>query len=421
MRIYPFRAVRPRACLAEKVAALPFDVMTTEEARQMAAGNPYSFLRADRAEINLPPGADPYAPEVYALAKSTLDGWLREGALLQDDAPCLYLYRQIRQGPGEVPRTQLGLVSLVSVDDYLQGAIKRHELTRPEKERDRTCHIDVTSAHTGPIFLAYRERGDILAELESFAAMQLPMYDFTTEDGVRQTCWRVSDPATLAKWVGLFDTLPAFYIADGHHRNASAANVAKLRRQEHPDYTGEEEFNRYLAVLFPAQHLTILGYHRLVKGLHGLTPGEFLAKLEDSFIVTPADEPVQPCDKHIFGLYLAGRWVQLRLKPGLVPSASGGPVGRLDASLLQNLVLAPILAIGDPQNDPRLDFVGGIRGLAALEQPVDAGEADAAFSLFPTAMEDLMAVADAGLTMPPKSTWFEPKLRSGLFVHPFEP
>lgn len=404
-----FRAYRPAAGYADKVAALPYDVMSSDEARRAAFGNPYSFLHVDKAEIDLPKTVDIYDDRVYETAAKNLRKLISADVLRQDETPCLYIYAQTRNG-----RVQTGLVGCTSVDDYLQNIIKKHELTRADKEQDRIRHVDALDANTGPIFLTYRGKAEISNVLESWKQSHEAVYDFTADD-VRQQVWVIDDASVIESLCASFAAVPALYIADGHHRAASAVKVAQMRRAAHPDYDGTEEFNFFLSVLFPAEELEILDYNRVVKDLNGLTGEEFLQKLQADFTVTPAPaSPYRPEKRHMFGLYLGGKWYVLALKPGTVDEHD--PVASLDVSVLQSRVIAPILGIDDPRRSDRIDFVGGIRGLSELEKRVDAGEA-AAFAMFPTSLSELLAIADAGKIMPPKSTWFEPKLLSGLFIH----
>lgn len=404
-----FRAYRPAAGYADKVAALPYDVMSSDEARRAAFGNPYSFLRVDKAEIDLPKSVNIYDDCVYETAAQNLRKLISADVLRQDETPCLYIYAQTRLG-----RVQTGLVGCASVDDYLQNVIKKHELTRADKEQDRIRHVDTLDANTGPIFLTYRGEAEISKMLEDWKQTHEAVYDFTA-DGVRQQVWVMDDAAVIETLCACFAAIPALYIADGHHRAASAVKVAELRRAAHPDYDGSEEFNYFLSVLFPAEELEILDYNRVVKDLNGLTESEFLQRLRTDFTVEPAPvSPYRPEKRHAFGLYLGGQWYALSVKPGIADESD--PVASLDVSLLQSRVIAPILRIDDPRRSDRIDFVGGIRGLAELERRVDAGEA-AAFAMFPTSLSELLAIADAGKIMPPKSTWFEPKLLSGLFIH----
>lgn len=405
-----FQAYRPAAGFADKVAALPYDVMNSEEARKMAFGNPYSFLRVDKAEIDLPKSVDIYDEKVYLKAKENLGKLISADVLVQDATPCLYIYMQTWKD-----RTQTGLVGCTAVDDYLQNVIKKHEFTRADKEADRIRHVDTLDANTGPIFLTYRGETSISAVLDAWKENHAPVYDFVSDD-VRQTVWVVDDAETVQTLTAQFGEIPALYIADGHHRAASAVKVAQKRRQEHPDYNGTEEFNFFLSVLFPAEELAILDYNRLIADLNGYSEAEFLTKLSADFTVEKADvQPYRPTEKHTFGLYLGGTWYQMTAKPETVDEHD--PVARLDVSVLQEKVIAPILGIEDPRTDKRIDFVGGIRGLGELEKRVNSGEMTAAFAMVPTTLADLMAIADAGKVMPPKSTWFEPKLLSGLFIH----
>lgn len=407
--IRPFAGIRPAPQYARDVAALPYDVMNTQEAREMVEGKPYSFLHIDRAEIDLPESTDPYSPEVYAQAAKKLQQMREAGIFLQDIKPCFYIYRLTMDG-----RAQTGLVVCTSIDEYLDGTIKKHELTRAEKEADRIRHVDALNANTGPIFLAYRGKEAIDAILHEETKKE-SIYHFVAADGIEHEVWLIAQEDTIAALIKAFAEVPNLYIADGHHRNASAVKVGLKRRAEHPDYTGEEEFNYYLSVLFASDELYILDYNRVVKDLNGLSKVEFLQKLADKFDVTVvADGPCTPPQRHSFGMYLDKQWYLLHAKPEIL---TDDPVDGLDVSILQNNVLTPLLAIGDPRTDARIDFVGGIRGLLELEKRVDSGEMQLAFAMYPTAMEELMGVADAGLLMPPKSTWFEPKLRSGLFIH----
>lgn len=409
--IKPFMAIRPAAAYARDVAALPYDVMNSEEAREMTADKPHSFLHIDKAEIDLPPDTDPYSSAVYAKARENLERMISGGIFQQDLLPNLYIYRLTMDG-----RSQTGLAACTSVDEYLDGTIKKHELTRADKEADRIRHVDTLNANTGPIFLAYHENADIKAVIDGWTASAAPAYDFVSEDGIGHTVWVIDSDTEIGLLVQYFREVANLYIADGHHRNASAVKVALKRREENPAYTGNEEFNYYLSVLFPAEELAIFDYNRVVKDLNGNTPEEFLTKISTAFDVEPfaGEGPYRPEAAHKFGLYLAGKWYKLSAKAEIL---SDDPVLGLDVSLLQKELLEPILGIGDPRTDKRIDFVGGIRGLGELERRVDSGEMALAFSMFPTSMAELMRVADEGRTMPPKSTWFEPKLRSGLFIH----
>jgi len=406
----PFPAVRPLPEYAAQVAALPYDVMNSTEARAYVQGNPHCFMRIDRAEVNLPEGTNPYAPEVYAEAKTQLERLSAESVCRQDPVPYLYIYRQRRNG-----RSQTGLVGCASVDDYQSGTIKRHEFTRADKEQDRIRHVDTLEANTGPIFLTYRKQPEITQLVEEWQAAHKPVYDFVA-DGVAQTVWVIDCPRTIAQIQALFGQVESLYIADGHHRAASAVKVGLKRREQYPGYTGDEEFNFFLAVLFAQDELEIMDYNRVVKDLNGLTAAQFLEATQGSFTVEALDgkAPYKPQAAHTFGMFLEGRWYKLTAKTGSFPE--NDPVASLDVSILQDNLLAPILGIGDPRTDKRIDFVGGIRGLGELERRATADMA-LAFSLCPTTLDALMAIADAGEVMPPKSTWFEPKLLSGLFVH----
>lgn len=403
--IRPFRALRPRPELAAHVAAPPYDVVFSAEARHLAQGKPYSFLHINKPEIDLPENLNPYDDHVYAQGAANLRRFLAEGVFVREDEPRFYLYEQ-RMGD----HRQTGLVCAASVEEYDQGLIKRHELTRRDKEDDRTRHIHELNANDEPVFLTYRQRGDIDALVEQ-ARQQAPLYDFVADDGVGHRLWVVPRELTLPVQQA-FRQVPALYVADGHHRTAAAARVGRERAQANPHHRGDEPYAYFLAVLFPHNQLRILDYNRVVRDLNGLTPQEFLACLEKGFTVheAAAGKPEKP---HQFGMYLAGRWYRLEAREGSFPATD--PIHSLDVSILQENVLAPILGIADPRTDPRIDFIGGIRGWGALEERVRQGWA-VAFALYPTSLEQVMAVADAGLIMPPKSTWFEPKLRSGLFL-----
>jgi len=404
-----FAGLRPVAARAADVVAPPYDVVSEAEARALAAGRPYSFLHVSRSEIDLPPGTDPYASAVYAKAAENLAAMVDEGVLARDRAPCFYVYR-LTMGS----HVQTGLVGAASVAAYDEGRIKKHEFTRPVKEDDRVRQIEALNAQTGPVFLAYRSDAAIDGELARIAATA-PAVDVTARDGVRHELWTLQDAATVARFTVAFDRLPALYVADGHHRSAAASRVCAARRAANPAHTGEESYNHFLAVLFPHDQLQILDYNRLVRDLDGHAPAEFLRALGEVGTVAPAAELVRPAASGEFGVYLDGQWYRLTIDPRRVPHDD--PVARLDVSLLQDNVLAPLLGIGDPRRDERIDFVGGIRGLGELERRVDSGDWRVAFALYPTTMDMLMAVADAGEVMPPKSTWFEPKLADGLVSH----
>lgn len=406
----PFKALRPAPEYASKVAALPYDVMNSDEARKMVEGNPYSFLHIDKAEIDLPLGTDLYSPEVYAKAAENLKASEEKGILKEDEKPCFYIYRQIMNG-----REQTGLVGCASVDDYINNRIKKHELTRADKEADRIRHVDTCDANTGPIFLCYKGKSDISSIIDKYKKSE-PVYDFVTDDGISNTVWIISDENDCKKLSALLSEVGDFYIADGHHRCASAVNVAKMRREQNPDFDGTEEFNFFLAVLFPAESLEIMDYNRVVKDLNGNTTEEFIEKIAKAFIVkkAPCDGAYHPEEKHTFGMYLNKEWYKLTAKDGTFDKDN--PVEQLDVSVLQKNLLTPILGIGDPRTDKRIDFIGGIRGLGELERRASE-DMELAFSMYPTTLDDLMSIADADMIMPPKSTWFEPKLLSGLFIH----
>ena len=413
--VKPFRAVRPTPELAPKVTAHPYDVMNYEEACEMVKGNPYSYLHVDRSEVDLPPETDHYSQVVYEKAAANLHQMKKDGILLKEDKPCFYVWRQIMNG-----RAQTGIVACASIDDYMNNVIKKHELTRAEKEEDRCNHVDFCNANTGVVFLAYRARkgiNDIVAE----AMKSAPLYDFKFED-VQQTVWVISNPDTIAQLEKEFGDTESLYIADGQHRSASAVRIGRKRRAQNPDYTGDEEFNYFLCVLFPDEQLYCMDYNRVVADLNGLSKDEFLAKVSEKFDVQKLDKPLGNDEqgktdvqqKHTFGMYLEGQWYLLTAKPGTFDA--NDVVEQLDVAILQKNLLSPVLGIGDPRVDKRIDFVGGIRGLKELEKRVDSGAA-VAFAMCPTSMSDLFAIADAGKIMPPKSTWFEPKLLSGIFVH----
>ena len=409
--IRPFMAIRPASNYAKDVAALPYDVMNSEEAREMVKDKPWSFLHVDKAEVDLPVGTDIYSDEVYAKAKENLENMIGHGVMGQDLLPNLYIYRLTMNG-----KSQTGLVCCTSVDEYIDGTIKKHELTRADKEADRIRHVDTLNANTGPIFLAYKENPTAKAVIDGWTAAVKPEYDFVSEDGIGHTVWVIDSDTEIGMLVQSFQEVENLYIADGHHRNASAVKVALKRREANPDYTGEEEFNYYLSVLFARDELYVMDYNRVVKDLNGYDAVGFLEEISKKFIVEPyeGEGPYRPEELHTFGLYLEGNWFKMTAKEEII---TDDPVLGLDVSILQKELLEPVLAIGDPRTDKRIDFVGGIRGLEELERRVDSGEMKLAFSMFPTSMAELMDVADEGMTMPPKSTWFEPKLRSGLFIH----
>jgi uncharacterized protein (DUF1015 family) len=405
MRLNPFRAVRPPPDLAPQVASVPYDVVNRGEAAELARGNPHSFLHVGRSDIDLPEDLNPYDARIYRRAREALEELLARGTLLRDPEPRLFVYRQIMDG-----RPQTGVVGCVHVDDYEHDVIRKHEKTRQDKEDDRTRHVLTLNANAEPVFLTYRGRVEIDRMVEAITPTA-PLYDFTAPDGVRHTVWQVPDSWALAR---TFDPVPLAYVADGHHRSASAWRAGKELRAGNPSHRGDEEYNWFLAVLFPSDQLRILPYNRVVRDLNGQTPARVLERLGGLGKLSPATDPV-PERSGVFCVFLDGRWQRLELDQAGMDRSD--PIASLDVSLLQDRVLSPILGIGDPRTDKRIDFVGGIRGTAELERRVRSGEMAIAFSLFPTTLDQLMAVSDAGHVMPPKSTWFEPKLRSGLFVH----
>ena len=421
--IKPFAALRPRPELSEKICALPYDVMSSEEARRMAAGNPLSFLHVSKPEIDLPPGTDLYAAEVYAKGKENFAKLVSQGALKRESQPRFYLYRQVMD-----KHSQVGLVAVASCEEYLQGVIKKHELTRPDKEDDRTRHIETLNSQTGPVFLTYRAM-PTLDELVTKTIAGTPDTGFTAADGVQHTSWSIGDRATIRRIEQEFSRVPFLYIADGHHRCAAAARVHLKRKERNPRppsshplssdgrRPGGEGSAWVLAVIFPHNQMQILPYNRVLKDLNGMSPGRLLEKLDGVFIIK-RNGSAQPTRRHQLGLYHNGAWHTLNFRPQF--AATTDPVERLDATLLQKYVFDPIFGIDDPRTSKRIHFVGGIRGTAELEKTVDSGEYACAFSLFPTSIEDLMTIADAGGIMPPKSTWFEPKLRDGMFCHMLE-
>ena len=405
--IRAFRGIRPAAGKEADIAALPYDVYNREEARKAVEGKPLTFLRIDRAETQLSEETDIYAPEVYQKAKELLWGMVENGDFVQDDKPCYYLYELTMNG-----RSQTGIVACASIDDYLNGMIKKHENTRREKEEDRVRHVDICDAQTGPIFLANRNQ-ESLKKIVADVKAGTVLFDFTSEDGIRHRGWKIADTEKISAIYEAFHQMNALYIADGHHRAASAVRVGVKRREEHPGYTGEEEFNYFLSVIFPDDELMIMDYNRVVRDLNGLTPEEFLSGIKKVFDVETLDKAEHPKRKGQVTLFLEDKWYLLTLKPEY---GNCDPVEGLDVSILQKQILEPVLGIQDPKTDKRIDFVGGIRGLSELERRVHT-DMKAAFAMYPTSIGELFAVADAGLLMPPKSTWFEPKLRSGLFIH----
>jgi len=407
-RVKAFRALRPAKGRASEVAALPYDVMDSEEARVMVKDKPLSFLHVDKAEIDLDPSIDIYADEVYEKARTNFQALRSSDSMMKDEKDCYYIYRQTMDG-----RAQTGIVACPAVDDYLNDTIKKHELTRADKEADRIRHVDTLDANTGPIFLTHRPDSELSAITTGWISKHETIFSFTA-DNVKHEGWIIDCPETIAKIAARFQDIPALYIADGHHRCASAVRVAQKRREAKPGYTGDEEFNYFLAVIFPSDELTIFDYNRVVKDLNGLSEADFLQKVGESFDVEASAGIVKPSAKHEFGLFMNGSWHRLRAKQG--KWNNNDPVERLDVSILQNHLLEPILGIDDPRTNKRIDFVGGIRGLNELERRVNTDMA-LALSMYPTTLDDLMDIADAGKIMPPKSTWFEPKLLSGLFIH----
>lgn len=407
----PFKAIRPREKLAHKVAALPYDVMSSEEAKKEAKNNPYSFLHVDKAEIDLDPSIGKYDLKVYEKARDNFKAMIDNKILIKDKEEKLYIYKQIMDG-----KKQVGLVGSLSIDDYINKNIKKHENILTEKLIDRTNHINYCNANTGPIFLTYRPKEKINKILEKWMDKKEPIYDFVAADSITHMVWNIDDNATMNTLVDLFKDIDSLYIADGHHRTAAAAEVAKIRRAENPRFTGKENFNYFLGVMFPSNQLFIMDYNRIVSDLNGLNSKEFIEKLRENFILEEMEnqDPYKPKEKHSFGMYLENKWYKLKVKDDIFKTKN--LLEKLDLSILQNKVLDSILGIKDPSSDKRIEFIGGIRGLRELEKRVDKGMA-VAFSLYPTSIEDLMEISDKSNIMPAKSTWFEPKLRSGLFIH----
>ena len=408
----PFRAIRPTAALAERVAALPYDTMSSAEARVRAAGNPHSFLHIDMAEIDLPEDIDQYSDIVYQTAAANLQKFIAEGTFEQDNTPQFYIYRQTWRG-----RVQTGLVGCASIDDYQNNIIKKHEFTVASKEADRIRHVMACGANTGPIFLAFRDTQGVAEKLQAWCDNHAAEYDFMHGD-MRQECWPITDVALIAQLETDFAASGALYIADGHHRSASAAHVGLARRAQNQGYTGNEEFNYFLAVSFPHDQLKILDYNRVVKDLNGLSAQEFLDRVAEKFEIQPQGTvQYRPETAHEFSMLLDGQWYKLTAKPGTFDESD--PVGCLDVEILQRNVLTPLLGIQDPRRDKRIAFIGGIRGLGELEKRCKE-DMKVAFALYPPSMQQLFDIADSGNVMPPKSTWFEPKLLSGLFIHDLE-
>lgn len=403
-----FKAFRPEKSKQALIPALPYDVMNSDEAREMVKGNLYSFLHIDKAEIDLPKGTDIYSDEVYKKAKENLDNLEKTGALIQDKKPCFYIYRQIMNG-----RSQTGIVGCASIDDYMNNVIKKHEHTLAKKEQDRIRHVDTCNANTGPIFLTYRKNDVISNAVNDWVNSHEAVYDFVA-DGVTQTVWAIDDDDIINTVSNEFAKIDALYIADGHHRCASAVKVGQKRREEKPDYTGDEEFNFFLSVAFPDDELEIMDYNRVVKDLNGMSREEFLDAVSNSFEAEKVDTQYKPTKRHTFGMLIENDWYKLTAKDSIIDESD--PVKRLDVSILQDNLLFPILDIDDPKTNDRIDFIGGIRGLDELERRCK-DDMKLAFAMYPTSIDDLMSIADANLIMPPKSTWFEPKLLSGIFIH----
>ncbi|MEA4988837.1 MAG: DUF1015 family protein [Anaerovorax sp.] len=407
--IRPFQAIRPSAAFADQVISLPYDVMNQSEAAEMASGNPYSFLHICRSEIDLPQNSNPYSDEVYKKAKQNISDLLTEEIFIREEKPMLYIYRQTMDN-----RVQTGIVACVSVDDYQNNVIKKHEFTRVEKELDRIRHFDICNTNTEPVFLTYRKEEEIHTIISKWINAHNPEYDFVTKDGIGHILWKIDDDTAIETLTKKFHQIPSLYIADGHHRSASAVKVGLKRREENPNYTGNEEFNFYMAVIFPDEDLKIFDYNRVIKDLNGYSKEEFLEKLEELFEVAPSEKsPYEPEGKHIFSMYLDETWYKLTARKTIL---SDDIIEGLDVSILQNNVLDPLLGIKDPRTDKRIDFVGGIRGLKELERRCHV-DMQVAFALYPVSIQDLLTVSDEGKVMPPKSTWFEPKLGSGLFMH----
>jgi len=409
-KIKPFFGVRPAADKILEVASPPYDVLNSSEARELVKDKPNSFLHVVKPEVDLPQDIDVYDEKVYQKGRENLYKMLNEGILIQDEKPCFYLYRLIM---GNID--QIGLVAGASIEDYENGIIKKHEHTRAVKEADRIKHVDTLNANTGPVFLTYRAQ-DNINELVDEILKENPLYDIETEDGIKHIFWKIDQQNDIDKIIAIFDDIDYLYVADGHHRSASGTKVGQKRREQNPNHTGEEEYNYFLSVIFPDNQLYIMDYNRVVKDLNGLSIEEFLNKAEQNFEIKlySNKEAYKPRSLHKFGMYIDGKWYELTARDGSF--AKDDPVRSLDVAILQDNLLHPILGIGDPRKDVRIDFVGGIRGLNELSKRVDNGEA-VAFSMFPTSIDQLMAIADANEVMPPKSTWFEPKLRSGVITH----
>lgn len=407
--VRPFKGLRPTPDMAAKVASPPYDVLSTEEAREMAKDNPYSFLRINKAEIEFDPSTDPYSGDIYKKGKENLQKYIADGVMKRDARPSFYLYRLTWR-----ERSQTGLVALTSVDEYDRNLIKKHEHIRPAKMNDRASHIEVLQAQVGPVFSTFKHTDEIIGLFESVTARP-PVTNFLAADDVRHELWVVDDPGLVAKITAAFAALPCLYVADGHHRSAAASEVCRRMKAKHPAATGQEPFNFFLNVIFPDNHLRILAYNRVVIDLNGMSLAELLGKAESAFSIAKSPAEVLPAQPHEFGLYAGDSWYRLVAKPGSWDESS--PTKSIDASILGDNLIAPILGITDPKTDDRIDFVGGIRGNKELVKLVNSGKYKLAFSLYPTSVAQLLRVADAGEVMPPKSTWFEPKLRSGMVVN----
>jgi uncharacterized protein (DUF1015 family) len=413
INIKPFKGIRPKPSYAHVVASKPYDVLNSSEARKIVNDNPLSFLGIIKPETTLPETIDPYSKEVYEKARGNFNRLLNQKVLFKDDAEKFYVYRQTMGS-----FNQTGLVALSSVEDYFADRIKKHEFTRPEKEKDRINHIQITGLHTGPVFLTYHDVDEINKIIDHIKQTE-PEYDFEAGDGVQHTLWVVNETNKIDRIAGLFSSkVEATYIADGHHRAASSAKVGKAMAEEHPEAGEDAPWNYFLSVLFPSSQLNIIDYNRVVKDLNGMTPENFIEKLNEQFVVNKSDTPVKPSALHEFGMYIDNQWYILKAKPATY--VENDPVKTLDVSILQENILSRLLDIHDPRTDKRIDFVGGIRGLGELEKMVGNGEIAAAFSLFPVTIQQLIDIADSGEVMPPKSTWFEPKLRSGLVTNQFK-
>lgn len=407
----PFKAMRPYPEQAAEIASLPYDVMDSDEARIEVKKHPKSFIHVEKPEVDLPLGTDLYDDKVYAKAKENLYSYLQNNLMFQDTKPAFYIYKQTMNG-----RPQIGLVGLASIDDYINGKIKKHELTRAEKEADRIRHVDTCNAHSSPVFFTYRHQHTIDSVVNKVISADQPVYDFDSDDGIGHALWVMNQADDIKAVEEAFQAMECLYVADGHHRTASAVRVGMMRREQQPDFRGDEEFNYIMAVIFPDNQLHIMDYNRIVKDLKGHSKEQFLEAVAKKFSIEPkGSKPYHPEGTHTFGMYLDGVWYKLTAIDGSWDNTN--VVESLDVSIMQNNLLHPILGIEDPRRDKRIDFIGGIRGLEELQKRVDSGKEAVAFAMYPTSMNELINIADAGEIMPPKSTWFEPKLRSGLFIH----